>query len=162
MTVNKVKRSEVKSFMNVAPSSTASYKLIGDGVTTGTINYNPEVVTETYIHEDSANTFIERYAPTLPIEATAKNGDDVFEFVDGLRKSRAVLDDAETDIVNVWLYESATLGEYPAEKQPVSIQVDSFGGDGGTSAKINYTINFLGDAVLGTFNPTTSTFTPNP
>lgn len=159
MTVTKIKRSEVKTFMNVAPTSTASYKLVGDGVTTGTINYNPEVVTETYIHETGATITVEKYAPTLPIEATAKNGDDVFEFVDALRKSRAVLDDAETDIINVWLYETPTSGAYPAEKQTVSIQVDSFGGDGGVSAKISYTINFIGDRILGTFNPTTSTWT---
>lgn len=158
----KVKRSEVKTFMNVAPLSTASYKLVGDGVTTGTINYNPVTTSETYIHEDSASISVDSYAPTLPIEASAKVGDDVFEFVDGLRKARSVLADAETDVVNVWLYETPTSGEYPAEKQPCSIQIDSFGGDGGVGTKINYTINFIGDATLGTFNPTTKVFTPNP
>ena len=158
----KIKRSEVKTFMNVVPGGTASYKLVGDGVTTGTINYNPVSTSETYIHEDSASISIDSYAPTLPIEASAKAGDDVFEFVDGLRKARAVLAAAETDIVNVWLYETPTSGEYPAEKQSCSIQIDSFGGDGGVAAKINYTINFIGDAVLGTFNPTTFAFTPNP
>ena len=44
----------------------------------------------------------------------------------------------------------------------VSIQVDSFGGDGGTAVKLNYTVNFIGDPVVGTFNPTTKVFTPNP
>lgn len=159
MTSVKVKRSEVKTFMNVVPGGTASYKLIGDGVTTGTINYNPEVVTEAYINEDSSNTYVERYAPTLPVEATAKTGDSVFDYIDGLRKNRSVLSAAETDIINVWLYLVAVAGAYPAEKQSVSIQVDSFGGDGGTSSKINYTINFIGDAVKGKYNPTTNTFT---
>ncbi len=158
----KVKRSEIKTFMNTTPATTATYKLIGDGVTTGKINYNPKTTDETYITDDSATISIDSYAPTMPIEATAKNGDDVFEYVDGLRKARAVLADAETDIVNVWLYETATLGEYPAEKQSCSVQIDDFGGDGGTAAKINYTINFMGGAVLGTFNPTSKAFTPNP
>ena len=158
----KIKRSEFKSFMNTTPSTTATYNVIGDGVTTGTINYNPEVTTETYIDQTSASTEIERYAPVLPIEASAKSGDAVFAFVDALRKDRSVLADAQTDIVNVWLYETPTLGEYPAEKQTVSIQVDSFGGDGGTAVKLNYTINFIGDPVFGTFNPTTKAFTPNP
>jgi hypothetical protein len=158
----KIKRSEFKSFMNTTPATTATYKLIGDGVTTATINYNPKTTEEQYISEDSASIYIDAYAPTMPVEMTAKNGDDVYEFVDGLRKARAILDDAETDIVNVWLYETATLGEYPAEKQACSIAIDDFGGDGGASVKVNYTINFRGDPVLGTFNPTTKVFTPNP
>lgn len=155
----KVKRSQFKTFLNTTPLAAATYKLIGDGVSTGTINYNPETSTETYIHEDSATTNLEKYAPNMPVEMTAVNGDDVFEFVDNLRKTRAVLDAAKTDIVNVWLYETPTAGAYPAEKQNVSIQVDSFGGDGGVSAKLNYTINYLGDRINGTYNPTTNVFT---
>ena len=157
--MGKIKRSEVKTFVNVNPSGAASYKLIGDGVTTGAIGYNPKTSEETYIHEDSATISVESYAPTLPVEAIAVSGDDVFEFIDGLRIARAVLDDAETDIVNVWMYESGGPTAYPAEKQTVSIQIDDFGGDGGSSVKINYTINFVGDPVIGTFNATTSAFT---
>ena len=159
MTNAKVKRSEFKTFMNTTPATSATYKLIGTGVNSGKINYNPKTNEETDIDQDSASISVESYAPTLPIEAIAVNGDDVFEFVDGLRKSRAVLSAAETDIVNVWLYETPTSGAYPAEKQPVSIQIDDFGGDGGQAVKINYTINFLGSPTLGTFNPTTKTFT---
>ena len=70
----KIKRSEFKTFLNTTPDSTATYNVIGDGVTTGTINYNPEVTTETYIDQTSASTEIERYAPVLPIEASAKSG----------------------------------------------------------------------------------------
>ena len=159
---NKIKRSEVKTFLNTTPLTTATYKLLGDGVTSGKIDMGPKTTEETYIHQDNASISVDSYAPTMKIEQTAKNGDDVFEFVDALRKARAVLGDAETDIVNVWLYETATLGEYPAEKQNVSIQIDEFGGDGGEPTKINYTINYVGDPVLGTFNPTTKVFTPNP
>lgn len=157
----KIKRSEVMTFMNVNPSGVASYKLIGDGVTTGAIEYNPKTTEEVYIHEDSATISIDSYAPALPVEAVAVSGDAVFEFIDGLRVARAVLDDAETDIVNVWAYEAGGPAAYPAEKQKVSIQIDEFGGDGGQSVKINYTINFIGDPVAGTFNAGTSAFTPS-
>jgi len=155
----KIKRSEVQSFMNTTPLATATYSLIGDGVVTGTINYNPQTSEETYIHEDSAAIAVESYAPNMPVEATAVSGDEVFEFVDTLRRNRAVLSDAETDIVNVWMYESGGPAAYPAEKQPVSIQIDDFGGDGGQAVKINYTINFVGAPVVGTFNATTKAFT---
>ena len=149
------------TFMNTTPLAAATYKLIGDGVTTGAIEYNPKTEEVTYIHEDSATISVESYAPTLPVEAIAVSGDEVFEFIDALRVARAVLDDAETDIVNVWAYESGGPTAYPAEKQKVSIQIDEFGGDGGASVKINYTINFIGDPVPGTFNANTSAFTPS-
>jgi len=155
----KIKRSQVQTFLNVTPSGAATYKLVGDGVTTGKVAYNPKSTEETYIHEDSARTTLDSYAPTLPIEQTAVVGDDVFDFVDELRITRAVLSDAETDIVNVWMYEAGGPGAYPAEKQAVSIQIDDFGGDGGQAIKISYTINYLGDPVAGTFNAATSEFT---
>lgn len=156
----KIKRSQIKTFMDITPSSTATYKLISDGVTTGKINMNPKTTEETYIGEDSATITVDSYAPTMPVEATAVSGDDVFDFIDGLRIARAVLDDAETTIVNVWLYETAVSpGVYPAEQQAVSIQIDDFGGDGGQAAKVNYTINYIGDPVVGTFTVATSTFT---
>lgn len=155
----KIKRSEVMTFMDITPSSTATYKLIGDGVTSGAIGYNPKTTEETYIHQDSATITVESYAPTMPVEAIAVSGDDVFEFIDGLRVARATLDDAETTIVNVWAYEAGGPTAYPAEEQKVSIQIDEFGGDGGTAVKISYTINFIGDPVAGTFNSSTSAFT---
>lgn len=155
----KIKRSQFRTFLNIAPSSTADYALLGDGVVTAEINYNPQTTEETYIHEDSGTTEVESYRPVMPIEASAIAGDEIFDFVDGLRRSRAVLEDAKTDIVNVWLYDSEGPAGYPAEKQEVSIQIDSFGGPGGESSKINFTINFIGDPILGEFDPDSGTFT---
>jgi hypothetical protein len=120
---------------------------------------NPKVTEETYIHLDSASISVDSYAPKMPVEGSAKNGDEVFEYVDNLRKTRAVLTDAETDVVNVWMYESGGPTAYPAEKQPVAISVEEFGGEGGVATKIKYTINFIGPAVVGTFNASTKVFT---
>lgn len=155
----KVKRSQFRTFIDVDPGY-EDWALIGDGVTTGEIAYNPEISEEVYIHEDSGSAEVERYAPNMPIEATAINGDDVFEFIDALRKSRATLDDAHTQIVNVWMYEDISGSSYPAELQDVSISIDTFGGEGGQSSKINYTIHYRGDPVVGAFDPTALTFTP--
>lgn len=156
----KVKRSQVQSFLQTASSPSIVLSLIGSGVTTGTINYNPETSNETYIHEDGATIDVERYAPNLPIESSCVNGDAVFEFIDNLRKIRATLNDARTYLVNVWMYETPTsTDKYPAERQEVSIQIDSFGGDGGVTTKINYTINFIGDPVVGKYDVSDGTFT---
>lgn len=160
MAVSKVKRSKFATFMNITPEATETYELIGEGVTNAEIGYNAETEEEIYIHQDSGVTDITAYKPTMPVEATAIQGDKVFEFVDKLRINRSVLGDAVTDIVNVWLYQTEQTGAWPAEKQKAAISIDSFGGEGGKPAKIKYTINYQGDPIKGTFNPSTKKFTP--
>lgn len=154
-----VKRSEFALFIDTTPASSPTWSRVGDGVTTGTVNYNPEVTTETYIHQDSATTILERYAPTFPLEAQCKNGDAVFEFVDNLRRTRAVGSAAETDALMVYLYEApVSTDQYPAELQPVSIQIDSFGGDGGVTNRINFTVNFRGPSTTGLYDVSANSF----
>ncbi len=158
--MGKIKRSLFAAFLNVTPGEAeASYQRMGKGITGQTVNYNPQTSDETYIDEDSGVTDVESYKPTIPTPQTAISGDPVFDFVDGLRKKRAVMEDARTDIVLVDLYGTAASGAYPAEKNICSIQIDDFGGDGGTSLAINYTVNLIGDPAQGTFNPSTKTFT---
>ncbi|MFH1301182.1 MAG: hypothetical protein ABIK07_08980 [Planctomycetota bacterium] len=156
----KIKRSLVQTFIDTSgPLGNETYYLLGDGVVAGKLSYNPKVLEETYISEDSANISVESYAPTMPVEQTAIGGDEVFEYIDGLRIARAVLSEAETTIVNVWMYETGGPTAYPAEQQAVSIQIDDFGGEGGSAVKINFTINFIDDPIPGTFNASTSAFT---
>ena len=153
----KIKRSEFLTYIDTVGDGT--YYLLGVWVIEGEVSMNPKTSEETYIHEDNARISVESYAPTMPLEITAHNGDEVFEFLDGLRKNRAVLGDAETTIVNVWNYESGGPSAAPAEQQAVSIQVDAFGGPGGQAVKLKVTINYQGDPVTGTFNTGTKAFT---
>ena len=155
----KIKRSEIQTFIDTTPTTTATYSLIGDGVPSGKIAYNPKTESVTYIHQDNASVSVEGYAPTMAVEQVAIAGDAIYEYIDELRKARAVLDDAETTIVNVWMYESGGPTAYPAEQQSVCIAIDDFGGDGGVAAKLNYTIYYIGDPIPGTFNASTKAFT---
>lgn len=154
-----MKRSAFLTFINTKPSSTPAWELIGDGVTELSIAYNPQSNTEQYINQDSADTSVTGYQPNAPVTQQVKKGNAVFEFINGLRKSRAIGEDAETSIVTVDAFETASSGEYPAEKQDVSVQIDTFGGAASDPLSIGYTINYKGDPVQGTFNPSTKTFT---
>jgi len=158
MSTTKVKRSQIATFLNTSTTSGAVYKLVGLGVTTGKVNYNPKTTEETYVNEDTARISVDSYAPTMPIEMTAVPGDPVFDFVESLKKTRAVLSAAETDIVQVDLYKTSSGGAYPAEKQSVSIQIDDWGGEGGKPAKINFTFNYAGNPTQGSYNVSSGTF----
>ena len=80
----KVKRSLFRSFLNTGTLGSPTWSLIGDGVTTAMINYNPQTVEETYIVDDSASISVDSYAPNFPVEMTAISGDAVFDFIDAL------------------------------------------------------------------------------
>jgi hypothetical protein len=156
----KIKRSQIATFVNTTPSSTnPTWSLLGPGVTTGKAAMNPKTTEETYIHEETATITVDSYAPTMPVEMTPVTGDAVWEYVDTLRLNRAVLSEAETQIVNVWKYKTSTGGSWPAEKQSVSVQIDDApGGDGGTPAKVSFTFNYLGAGSAGGYYPASSSF----
>ncbi len=157
--MGKIKRSQVASFLDTGVSATPTWSLIGPGVTDQTVAYNPKTSEETYIHQDSGTTDVEGYQVNIPTPMTAIKGDEVFDYVDDIRRKRKVLGEARGKVCIVYLYDDPEDGAYPAEMNDCSIQVDDFGGPGGESAKLNFTINLIGDPILGTFNPATKTFT---
>ena len=149
--ITKNKRSAFATFMNTATGSTETWKRFGKGVTSQTVSYNPTSNSEQYIDEDSATTTVDSYAPTMDGAMTTYKGEPIFEFVDKLRRGRAVGSAAETDILMVYMYAPGTgSNTYEAEKQHVCIQVDDFGGEAGGSLPLNFTVNFMGDATPGT------------
>jgi hypothetical protein len=162
MTVTTVARSQFKSFLNTGTTLSPVWSVVGSGVTTGKIAYNPKTLQEIYIDQTTGVTEVQSYMPNYPIEATCKQGDPVYNLVDNLRVNRSILDAAHVDMLNVWLYETPVSGQYPAERQSVSIQIESFGGDGGVVNKIAYQLNFLGASIQGFYNPVSGVFTPVP
>lgn len=154
----KAKRSTLMAFLNTTPGSTATWSRMGKGITGQTINYNPQTTTEQYIDEDNATTDVDSYQPSIQTPQTVYVGEPCFEFVNELRKKRAVGDDARTEILLVDAF-SGTAGSYSAEKDTCSIQIDDFGGDAGKPISITYTINLIGDPESGTFDTSTKTFT---
>lgn len=155
-----MKRSAFMTFLDTKPGSGApAYELIGDGVTELSIAYNPQSTTEQFINQDSGDTSITGYQPNAPVTQQVKKGNKVFEFVNELRKKRAIGEDAETTIVTVDAFDGSTDTGYTAEQQKVSVQIDSFGGASTDPLSIGYTLNYKGDPVPGTFDPKTKTFT---
>ena len=147
--IKKIKRSEFAAFLNTTPDGTATYARMGKGITGQTVAYNPSTTSETYIHEDAATTSVDSYAPSINTPQTCYAGEPVFEYVDGLRRARAVGADAETDILLVYIY-AGEGSSYAAEKCKAAISIEEFGGDGGAPTSITYTISLNGDPEIGT------------
>ena len=56
MSITKIKRSQFATYLDKTPSSTATWAILGVGVTDYAISYNPQVDTEKWIIEDNART----------------------------------------------------------------------------------------------------------
>ena len=148
-TMEKIKRSLFATFINTTPGGESeTWARMGKGITSQKISYNPNVTTEQYIDEDNATSSVDSYAPSLDGTQTCYKGEPVFEYIDGLRRNRAVGSDLETQVLFVYLYTDS--GAYAAEKNNCVIQLGEYGGDGGGNVSMTYTVGLNGDPVVGT------------
>jgi len=144
-----IKRTDIVDFIDTTPTAIEpTWVIVGDGMTTGTWTYEASETSETYIIHDSATTTIDNYNVSLDGEMKCKKGDGAFDFIDGLRKSRAIGDAAKTHVLSIYKYD-VTGDEYAAELSDATISISSFGGDGGATPTIGFTIAKNGDPTLG-------------
>ena len=100
--------------------------------------------------EDSATTNLDSYAVNISTPQTAYAGNAVFDYVDNLRQNRAVGADAQAEVLLVYAYAKDGENTYKAERNNAVLQIDDFGGEGGGSVVLNYTVNLNGNPILGT------------
>jgi hypothetical protein len=157
--MEKIKRSLFATFINTTPGTeTATWAKMGKGITSQNISYNPNVTTEQYIDEDNAYSSVDSYAPSLDGTQTCYKGEAVFTYIDGLRQNRAVGAELETEVLFVYLYDGEE-NAYKAEKNKCVIQLGEFGGEGGGSVQLTYTIGLNGEPEQGTATVSNSTVT---
>ena len=150
MSMEKIKRSLFATFINTTPGDgEPTWAKMGKGITSQKISYNPNVTTEQYIDEDNAYSSVDSYAPSLDGTQTCYKGEPVFEYIEALRQKRAVGTDLETEVLFVYLYDGNE-NAYKAEKNACVIQLGDYGGDGGGSVQLTYTIGLNGDPEQGT------------
>jgi hypothetical protein len=139
-TIEKNKRSQYQKFLDITPASTASWKVIGIGVSEASVEFNPQVETEQWIIEDSARSDHTSNQKQLSVTQRCYKNDPEFEFINtGRDKLNYVSHILEIDTWN------GNLGSYPAKKSDCLITVTSYSGE-----EIEYTIYFNGDPEEGT------------
>lgn len=139
-TIEKNKRSQYQKFLDITPSSTASWKVIGIGISEASVEFNPQVDTEQWIIEDSARSDHTSNQKQLSVTQKCYKNDPEFEFINsGRDKLNYVSHILEIDTWN------GSQGSYPAKKSDCLITVTSYSGE-----EIEYTIYFNGDPEEGT------------
>lgn len=158
--ISKIQRSKIATFIDTTPGSTATYKILGIGVTEYAIAYNPQTTTEKWIIHDNANTTHDGNQKQGAVSQKAYKGDEVFEYIAGLRDKFG--SDVKTTVLDVdmWDATGTTTVSYKAKKSDVTIIITSYGG---SDAVIEYTLYYDGDPVEGTVTIADGvpTFTPS-
>lgn len=142
--MKKIKRSAYASFLNVGTKTNQSFERMGQGISEMSLEYNAEEESEKYIHQDSATHMITGYAPASDVEQKCYKNEKVFEYIDAKRRARAVESDAETQVLDVFMYDKKAEGVYGAELNDAIVVISSFSGD-----SIGYSVKRNGDPIQG-------------
>lgn len=153
--ITKIDRDEFVTFLDITPSaSSASWKVLGVGITDYGISYNPQVDQEKWIIEKNSRNIHSSNQKQGSVSQTCYKGDDVFEFVaagrDKLNYKTHILD------IDMW---NGNNGVYPAKMSDGLIGITQFMNE---NAVIEYDLYYDGDSVEGTVTITDGvpTFTP--
>ncbi len=160
---NKAKRSEYYTFLNTGTEASPTWVREGKFASELTAQMNPQTTTVQDVTQDTAETDITGYQPSMSVSKSVSKTDPAYEYINDIRRHRKILSDAYGQILNVDVFDKQSDGSYPAERQDVSIQIDSFGGAASDPLSIGYTYNYRGDPVTGkaTIANGKVTFTPD-
>jgi len=153
--IEKIKRSQFLTYLNTTPASSATWKILGVGITEFAISYNPQVDTEKWIIEDNARTDHSSNQKQGSVTQKCYKNDPLFEFVqagrDKLNYKTQILD------IDMW---NGSEGSYPAKLTDGIITITSYMGE---NAEIEYDLYYDGDAIEGTvtFAGEVPTFVPS-
>ena len=160
-----MKRHELAHFVDTsmtcnAASPAPSYALLGDGIESLTEEFNAETETKQWINQENGTTLIKSYTPSISVERDDCIDDATRTWIKMIINTLPIGADAQTYVVRVDLTEEgSTSGTYVAYRRKFAVSAGSTGGDAGGDVIDSVVMSGVGDAVKGTFNPTTLTFT---
>lgn len=143
---SKITREQFASFLNVTPEGTATWGLIGIGITSYGIAYNPQVNTEKWIIHKNATSSLESYQRQGDVSQKCYKGDPIFDYVNELRRTCGIGAKVQSQVldIDIWDEENDT---YKATKSNVIIAITNYMAE---EAVIEYTIYYNGDPIDGT------------
>lgn len=152
------------NFIDTTPNTEANtWALMNKGIESGAVSYNAETDLRHYIADKNPTHNVKSVSKALDVTQYAYKGDATFEYIDNLFFIEAIGKDAETNILQVFLYKAADkTTAIPAKLTPAVIELGEHGPEGGEQLALSYNVLFSGDSVNGTVTITAGkpVFTP--
>lgn len=153
------------NFLDTTPKTEAhTWALMNKGIESGAVAYNAETDERHYIADKNATATVKAFARALDITQYAYKGDATFEYIDDLFYKEAIGGDAQTNLLQVFLYKAEDkTTAIPAKLTPVTVELGEHGVEGGEQLALSYNILFTGDSTNGTVTITEGVpvFTPD-
>lgn len=156
----KIKRKYMAHYIDTSTTGTPALERLGKDLEEYTTEMSANVNTTKNILGETS-TAIDSYEISSSVEPYyAVVGDPLFTRLQKIIDERQTLDDLNTSIVEVHLWEeiTETPGSYVAYKEDAVIEVTSYGGDT-TGYQIPFNVHYTGNRVKGKFALATKTFT---
>ena len=152
------------NFLDTTPTDdTNTWALMNKGIEGATVAFNTEVGEHHYIADKNATRNVQSIGKALDVTQFAYKDDPTFEFIDDLFFTEAIGAEAETNILEVFIYRADDpTGAIPAKLTPAIIELGEQAKEGGLQLAHSYNVLFSGDSVKGTVVITEGTpvFTP--
>lgn len=139
-------------------------RLISQGVSELTEEFNPETEETHYIGDKNGTTTLKRYAMTVPLTMEYIHDDEVCKLIRDKAMKMSTGSDADVEYIRFSLLDGTGAGTdgikdspYTAYKYNASISVSSMGGAGEDYLGIEAQINLRGDPIEGTMTVTKGT-----
>lgn len=143
-----VERTQIASFLNTTPDAVSpTWKILGVGITDYGQTYSANKTTEKWIINKNATTTIDSVAISGDVSQKCYFGDEVYDFVNAIRREIKIGDDAKSQILDIDKYDVVSAGTYKATLYDCVISITSYAT--GEKPMIEYTIDYNGDVTLG-------------
>lgn len=153
----KIERKYLAHYINTATTAEAAYVRLGKDLEEYGVELSAEVEKKKNILGETS-VMVTSYEKSGSVEPYyAEKGDPLFERLQTIIDGGLVLDDCNTDVVEVKLWETTASNGFPATREKAVIEVTSYGGDN-TGYQIPFNIHYTGEKEQGYFDPTTKTF----
>lgn len=156
--MDKITREQFVTYLNTTPTKDAeTWSLVGVGVTSYGIAFNPQVTTEKWIINKAATSSLDSYQRQGDVSQKCYKGDPIFEYINELRRTCGIGAEVQTQVLDIDRYDSTSDNKYKATKSDVIIAITNYMAE---DAVIEYSIYYNGDPTQGTvtFADETPTF----
>lgn len=147
-------RVEVIPFMETAADT---WEQMGDGWTKFTENPGAQTKTKRFINATDETETTTSYKRKFDFECDLRFNSPSIKKVYDIATEGKIGSNALVTVVVADMFGTAVSGAYPARKFSLAVAVSNL--DGEDEMKMSGSFNGQGDAVKGTFNPTTGVFT---
>jgi len=151
--ITKIDRDQIVTYLDTTPGENSmNFEILGVGITSYAISYNPQVDTEKWIIEKNARNDHTSNQKQSSVEQKMYKGDPCFEFAyagcDKLNYTTHILD------IDRWNGNGSTFPATLSDGKLVATQ------KGGETATLSYDLYYDGDAKVGTVTFDTTTGKP--